>query len=130
MNYLDAIRGKKITRATLIDNELTIEFYDGSSIVIYDAGQDCCEERYIHTDDNINALPGNKLINIKVLQAADITKDIEADDRDCHEICFLHIITDTITVVLETHNIHNGYYGGFKLVVVANNLVLFNNNIE
>jgi hypothetical protein len=36
-----------------------------------------------------------------------------------HEVQFLRVSTDAGTIVCETHNEHNGYYGGFNVCVEA-----------
>lgn len=103
--------GKTIAFAGLNSEKLLIEFTDRTSIEIYDDGQCCCENRFITCDDDIESLYGTTLISIE----KGISKEVE--DEEVHEIAFVHIKTNLCTVTLCTHNIHNGYYGGFDLTI-------------
>jgi hypothetical protein len=102
--------GKKIINAELKDNQLILYFTETSGIIISDEGQSCCEHRYMTTDDKPSSLIGGILQRIE-------TKDSgKADnDYDVHEWVFLEIATDKSFITIETHNEHNGYYGGFAL---------------
>jgi hypothetical protein len=102
--------GKTIKKAEFSDNAIYLSFDDKSSIRITDNGQSCCETRYMTTSDDFSILLGNKLTGIKVREY----KEVEAD-HETHEIAFLEIATDKNSVTVETHNEHNGYYGGFGL---------------
>ena len=37
----------------------------------------------------------------------------EDEHGESHETLFVHVITGAGTLVVTTHNEHNGYYGGF-----------------
>lgn len=104
--------GKVIKKASFGGNEIVLEFEDGTKIEITDDGQSCCEERYMTSSDDFSSLVGNQLFDIDVKEVTETSADY-----DTHEIAFLHIITNKATVVVETHNKHNGYYGGFSLTV-------------
>lgn len=97
------------------DGGLLIYFNDGSGIAIEDRGRSCCEARYITTDDNLDAYVGATLLDIEVSEGP--TTSGEWDTQ--HEIAFLRVKTDRGVVVCETHNEHNGYYGGFWPWVTA-----------
>lgn len=92
---------------------LEIQLETGLKIGIYDAGQSCCESRYMRCDDDILPFIGSKLLSIE-------TRDVETvqdDEYDRHDIQFLLINTDKGTLTVNTHNVHNGYYGGFSISV-------------
>lgn len=103
--------GRKIVAATLENDQIFLTFGDGVTIRIWDAGQSCCESRYMRTDDNPSDLAGKTLTEISVKQAP----DVEGGYGDVHEVAFLEIQADGETVTFSTHNEHNGYYGGFEL---------------
>jgi hypothetical protein len=106
--------GKKIIEAELdkIDNRLIIAFEDGNRIAIFDDGQSCCENRYMTTDDDLLFLANTKLVDIQLEDAPNVE-----DEFGEHEVQFLIIKTDKGDITLETHNEHNGYYGGFAVVI-------------
>lgn len=115
MNYEHHI-GKKITTAILSEDTLIISFQDGTAIALRDDGQDCCEERYMTTDDDIASLVGHNLLKIeeKKIEESPIH---EPHQGYVHEICFIEVATDNGFVTINTHNQHNGYYGGFILLI-------------
>ena len=91
---------------------LLLYFEDGSGISIYDTAQECCELRYMRTDDNLKDFVGSKLKDV-ILKDYKQLKDDEYGD--VHEIVFLEIVTDKGSFVMSNHNEHNGYYGGFDI---------------
>lgn len=124
LNELDELKkmlGKEIENISLVvpkssrkyngPDELVISFTDGSALSLYDDGQTCCESRYLTTDDALETYAGSTLLDIKVLDS----EVIDDPDGDCHEVQFLRIYTSKGVLVAETHNEHNGYYGGFDL---------------
>lgn len=104
---------KVITGFKLEDNVITFDFEDGSALDLYDAGQSCCESRWITTDDTLEDFIGGKLVD------AEVSEIVDADDEDSyevHEVAFLRLTTTKGVAVFETHVDHNGYYGGFAVV--------------
>lgn len=93
------------------EDNLVFRFDDGSGIRIYDDGQSCCEHRYMTTDDDLQAFVGAKLVEAAKQAAAN-----QPDEWGEHEVAFLVITTSLGAFTIETHNEHNGYYGGFWLV--------------
>ena len=91
---------------------LKIEFDDGSGIMIYDAGQDCCEYRFITTDDDLKYFIGSEFRDAISRYAIEIQTEYGK-----HEIAFLVVFTSWGECVCETHNKNNGYYGGFSITV-------------
>jgi hypothetical protein len=86
-------------------------------ISIEDRGQNCCEHRYVTTDDDVKALIGRRLTHI---EPKPVPTDAPPQDdySDVHEICFVEVQAEDQCVTLVTHNEHNGYYGGFDLCIV------------
>ncbi len=103
--------GRKITAAAMVDNSFLLGFADGVTIKIWDSGQDCCERRYMRTDDVAADLIGRTLASIEVKRV-----ETNSDNNgDPHEIAFMEINADGLIIAFSTHNEHNGYYGGFDL---------------
>lgn len=102
--------GKVISSLSLQDDILTIRFADGTGVEIFDDKQNCCEHRYMHTDDDLSGVKGGVLYDIEL-------RDVVYDENDCeaHEIQFLVVKTSEGEVVVSSHNEHNGYYGGFSI---------------
>ena len=94
-------------------DRIVIEFTDGVKISISDEGQSCCEERFITCDDDLDSFSGGTLIAVEVVGHQEVSSNDLSEYYK--EICFLKIVTDIGTVTFETHNIHNGYYGGFAI---------------
>lgn len=102
-------KGKRIKSVSLANEKLTLTFDNGDRLIAWDHGQSCCESRYMRTDDDLASFAGSTLVDIELREAPPI-KDREYGD---HEVQFLAIETDGGTLVMQTHNEHNGYYGGF-----------------
>lgn len=107
----DAI-GKTIKNAELKLDALRIEFEDGTGIKVSDAGQSCCERRYMRTDDDLTLYQGSQLVSMEVRDGTPVSGQYED-----HEIQFLDVITSKGTFQMISHNEHNGYYGGFWIAV-------------
>jgi hypothetical protein len=107
--------GREISSVILEDETRLIIEFNGSKIAIFDGGQQCCERRYMRTDDDIQSLVGHTLLRIEAKQGP----RIENDDDTVHEICFLEIGTDDGFISFSNHNENNGYYGGFNLKITA-----------
>jgi hypothetical protein len=102
------------------DQSLFIHFNEGRILEIKDGGQSCCESRYMTCDDDLSGHEGGQLLSID-LDAADPKPVLdyarpETDDYgECHETQFVKVQTTKGSFTLCTHNVHNGYYGGFSL---------------
>lgn len=104
--------GKMIVDAFMQDDSLFLEFENGLKIEVFDDGQECCERRHMSTDDDVESMVGCWLIHVDGRYGGDI------DDRqNVHEICFVEIQTDRGLITIANHNEHNGYYGGFKMMI-------------
>ena len=110
------LTNNKIITALSLDPEkgdggaLVFTFKDGTKLEIADDARSCCENRYMHTDDDLPYFVGATLIDMAVLYGPDIETYLEV-----HEVAFLHVSTSKGHFVMNTHNEHNGYYGGFML---------------
>jgi hypothetical protein len=111
--------GKGITRLELLeenDGALLFTFADETKMQMRDDGRSCCEDRYMHTDDDLQSFIGSKLLTAEIRDAPDVE-----DEYDAHEVQFLVVATSKGVFTVETHNEHNGYYSGFALVAeIAN----------
>jgi hypothetical protein len=109
--------GKTIAGVRLdTDNGLFITFEDRSVLRLWDDGQDCCEARYMSSDDvpqQVAHHVGAKLLGYDFREAPDIESG--DDGGDVHEVAFFAIKTERGEIVVQTHNEHNGYYGGLSV---------------
>jgi hypothetical protein len=108
--------GKTIKSAALGEEDLRLTFEDGAEIRIWDGGQSCCESRYMRTDDDLSSFAGAKLVGAEL---SDVESHEDQENYCTHEMQFLRLSTDRGTIVVSTHNEHNGYYGGFWLQAEA-----------
>ena len=121
-NFTEAV-GKKITALELVKEDdsnreqytdaLRFIFEDGTGIEIYDDGRNCCEIRYMTTDDDLSYHVGATLMGATIEDAPETT------DKwgEVHEIQFLAITTSKGVFTMQTHNENNGYYGGFWIKI-------------
>jgi len=111
----DAIKGalgKKIIAFELKENNIKIRLEGIGELVITDEGQSCCETRWISTDDDLGSVVGGNLLEINIVDAGEPTV---GKTDDVHEMQFLNVKTSRGVIVFQTHNEHNGYYGGFSI---------------
>jgi hypothetical protein len=104
--------GKTIKHIELSEDTLTLTFDDASILTVRDAGQSCCEDRYMRTDDQFEDFIGVKLLDIELKQAPDMEHQYGT-----HEVQFLELMTSKGALTMASHNEHNGYYGGFAIVL-------------
>lgn len=108
-NYI----GLKVIKTYFKNDVISIFLENGINLLIKDDAQHCCEKRYMTTSDDINSIVGENLLNIFVKNCNKIESDCKV-----YEIAFLEIKTDKQSITFESHNEHNGYYGGFNLMIV------------
>ncbi len=102
--------GRTIKDLGIIDNYLFFMFDDNSGMHLSDSEQNCCEERYMHTDDDLQYFTG------AILQGAEVRLGPEEDGCGIYkESQFLSISTSKGQFTVVNYNIHNGYYGGFSI---------------
>lgn len=93
---------------------LQFVFENGATLVLSDRGPDCCNSVYMTCSDDLSQIVGDRMVGVTIEDAPDISGGEDA----YHEVQFLHVrFASGAVVVCETHNEHNGYYGGFSLVV-------------
>lgn len=111
---IQASLGKDIVSLELIaegDGALHIGFADDTMLSVRDDARSCCESRYMTTDDTLADFVGTALVSFEIKDVPDILTEYET-----HEVQFLVVTTSKGAFTMETHNVHNGYYGGFWLV--------------
>jgi len=109
--------GKTIRNIEVKDDVLAISFEDGAATHLTDDGQDCCEKRYMVCDDNLSHFKGAKLLMAEVTDVKQHGCDDVDSNCDAHDIQFLVVTTSKGSFTVSNHNEHNGYYGGFYIVV-------------
>ena len=114
-SLVTAYIGRIIVGANITEESLTLTFEDGSTLALYDV-PDCCEHRYMRSDDSTADLLGARLVTIEEREGPD---PVVADGGDEHEVAFVNILTDYGQYQLVMHNEHNGCYGGFSLHVAT-----------
>lgn len=106
---------KTIKDVKLVNDDLVISFLGDYALVIYDKPE-CCEERYMTTDDDLDEYQGAKFLGIVIKEApAYRNSDENEDEVDFHEIRFLEIKTSKGPITFAAHNEHNGHYSGINL---------------
>jgi len=121
-NAWQKMKGKTITTLSLNkeanngDGAVEIRFSDGVRVVLLDDGRSCCESRYITTDDNPADFVGAELLDLE-----SEGKEAVGEYGEPHEMEFVRLKTSKGTFTLCTHNEHNGYYGGFHIVLREQN---------
>lgn len=103
--------GKVISDLNLQDDVLIIKFTDETRIGLFDDGQCCCEHRYFTTDDSYLDFIGSVFQGIELKPSRSL-----GDDYEVHDITFLEVLTNRGSFVINAHNVHNGYYGGFNII--------------
>ena len=103
------VRGPVIKDVEIDEDSITLHFSAGK-LTLSDCGQNCCENRYMSTDDDVRSLIGQRFVCWEVKDGPG-----ESDEYDVHETQFLEIQTEGGFVTLVNHNEHNGYYGGFTV---------------
>lgn len=110
--------GKEIQRVEIVEgdygeNTLSVRFTDGTGIGFTDDGQQCCEARHMSVDgDDLSEFVGAKYVEAFVKDGPEIEYEYGV-----HEVQFLEIRTSKGSITVSAHNEHNGYYGGFDIVV-------------
>lgn len=107
--------GKTIVILELSEDILKFTFEDGTQLELWDNKGECCERRYMRTDDNLADYVGGHLLGIELRYAP----DHEDESGDVHESQFLAVKTTKGQCVMSNHNVHNGYYDGFSITAKA-----------
>ena len=116
LNPIILAKGKTITDLRLgNDDALHFVFNDGSKIKLFDDDIQCCEKRYMVTDDNLSEYIGAKFLGIEVKPARAIDK---GEAEEAHEVQFLEVQTTNGVFTMVSHNEHNGFYNGFVIKAI------------
>lgn len=101
-----------IAKLELVDNVLSIAFKNRKTLKLWDAGQQCCEHRYMGTDDDLSDYIGGQLLDIELRDAPEM---VDPYSGEAHEMQFLTVKTSKGEFVLANYNDHDGYYRGFYI---------------
>lgn len=101
--------GKTIKSIAIDDDHLRVSFDDETGIEFWDAGQSCCEHRYMSCDDDLVSFAGDKFVKAELREGPNKEGEY-GDETECQ---FLVIQTDKGSFTVANYNSHNGYYGGF-----------------
>lgn len=101
---------QRILSAHVEADTLILELSNGT-LFLTDTMQQCCEHRYMQTDDDLSILKGKYLSKIVVKDGT-----MRDDGRvTCIESQFLELHYHIGFVTIKSYNEHNGYYGGFDI---------------
>jgi hypothetical protein len=101
--------GKVITGIVIGDNSLDLHLEGGKVLEFCDVCQQCCESRYMTTDDKLEDYVGAQFVGAEI-------KDYSSmPGGDVHDVMFLEVQTTKGCFTIVNHVEHNGYYGGFDL---------------
>jgi hypothetical protein len=114
INGSEKLFNKVIEEVHCDSDSLTFVFTDKTKYEIRDEGQSCCERRYMNTDDCLNNFKGSKFVNAEV---RDGPGEENIDDFQVNESQFLIVTTTKGQFTVVNYNEHNGYYGGFSVVL-------------
>ena len=81
---------------------------------LYDGGQQCCEYRYMNTDDPLEYFIQSTFLGVDVRDVSGWYDGIWGT-----ECAFLIVSTSLGEFTVANYNEHNGYYGGFSLTAQA-----------
>ena len=108
---LNGAINKKINQIVILNDKLIFYFDDGSIVRMFDDDYQCCEKRYMHTDDDLDYYVGSYFLGAEVRQGGDESiKGYEIESE------FLIINTSLGQFTIVNYNKHNGYYSGFDII--------------
>lgn len=107
--------GRVISRVSLDDSALELAFADDTRLRIVDA-PDCCEHRWLHTDDDLRALVGQPLLGVSLSLGPEQYDVVHNEVQEC---AFMRFQTPHECVTVVAHNNHTGYYDGIHPRVYA-----------
>jgi hypothetical protein len=109
--------GQKIVSITLegrwddeVSDLIRIVLDGGKTLRVWDAGQSCCESRYIVCDADLPSYVGQTIREFRQGEY-----ETSQGDYDDHNTQAFLIDTTEGTIDFVTHVEHNGYYGGFSI---------------
>lgn len=101
---------RKISSLRIEGNELVMQFEGSGVAKFWDAGQSCCENRWMHTDDDLSKFIGATFLSVETRPGGETGDEYEYKDSE-----FLIVTTSAGSFTIVNYNEHNGYYGGFLL---------------
>lgn len=104
--------GKTIASLEIVDNVLCVGFTDLSGLMVSDHEQECCETRYMSTEDDLTYHVGAQLFGIDTRAVESVE---EGRGYAYHDTMFLELRTSLGVVSFANHNVHNGNYDGFSI---------------
>jgi hypothetical protein len=72
-------------------------------------------EQYLHTDDDLASFIGARFRGLEVREVKREKPNNRTQEYYWHDVGFLYIKTSLGPIILETHKLQNGYYGGFVI---------------
>jgi hypothetical protein len=106
--------GQKISELSIDRDSLFLKFENGLNIKLIDSGQQCCELRYMSTDDDLKYFIGSTLMNVEIREGNGSPTPI-GEEGYVPDTEFLTVTTDRGSFTVVNHNEHNGYYSGFDI---------------
>jgi hypothetical protein len=94
-------------------NQFEFELAGVRKFVLRDDQRSCCETRYITCDDPMSNIIGGLITKITCEDGGDRSDN----EYERHDVMFVKVETHLGFIALTTHNCHNGYYGGFTLML-------------
>lgn len=96
------------------EDKLCVYTTDGMVREFKDDGQCCCEDRYMTcNEEGLDYFIGATYLGYDI---SDFTQEDDVEGY-INEAQLLNIRTDRGVFTVVTHNEHNGYYGGFNVVM-------------
>lgn len=112
LDALDDSIGKNINNIWIDADGVSLIIEHESGILnISDNGQQCCESRYMETDDNLKDFIGAIIINFEYKDGG----FIDPVNDTVLEVAFFDIKTTSGIFQIKNYNENNGYYCGFDL---------------
>lgn len=119
MKNLDKFLGKTISSVSLTDNKVKFIFTDNTIMLLCDTDQQCCENRYFTTDDDLSEYSDSVLYNVIIKDCIYKNEYYPEEDNSNRDVQFLEVITNHGSITFASHNEHNGYYSGFNIEVIC-----------
>lgn len=107
------------------DQEGLVITLDNDQEIRITGQQSCCEQRYMHTEDNLSSLRGQKFMGIRIKKAAHplslelgpLQRANTDEENSSLMVQFLEIATDGAGLAFAHYNQNNGYYSQMELDV-------------
>lgn len=106
---MEELKGKIIDKVYLsfVGDIMSFKISDGS-VITYQTENDCCNEVWFETWENLEVLSGSKINNVIELSM----REVEPTRQEVEEAYGHRLETNRGYALIEYRNSHNGYYGG------------------